>query len=170
MKIFLLGMPAVGKTTLGKALAVHLTLPFFDLDEEIAKATANTSKVIFESKGEAYFRKIETSVLHTLISDKQTFIMATGGGTPCFYDNLTLMNKVGLTVFLYLPIATLVRRLSKLAIAQRPLLTSVTPSELDAALRNMLQQRMSHYLQAKTIVSKASLTTEVLIKNVRVLF
>ena len=126
--------------------------------------------VIFESKGEAYFRKIEASVLHTLIRDKQNFVMATGGGTPCFYDNLTLMNKVGLTVFLYLPIATLVRRLSKLAIAQRPLLTSVTPSELDAALRNMLQQRMSHYLQAKTIVYKASLTTEVLIKNVRVLF
>src|SRR5947207_14326757 len=103
MKIFLLGLPGSGKTTLGKALARSLGLSFVDLDLEIEKSEGMLIPEIFKTKKEDYFRKAEAAQLkHWSLSDRE-FVMATGGGAPCFFDNLETIKAAGRSFFLDVP-------------------------------------------------------------------
>ncbi|MFN8889873.1 MAG: shikimate kinase, partial [Cyclobacteriaceae bacterium] len=92
MKIFLIGLPGSGKTTLGKQVASHLSIPFVDLDAAIEKAEQRTIPEIFKQSGENYFRKIESDLLKKWAESTTDFLMATGGGAPCFFDNVEVMN------------------------------------------------------------------------------
>jgi shikimate kinase len=100
MKVYLVGMPGSGKTTLGKQLGKLLSIPFVDLDAEIEKSEQKKIADIFASEGEAYFRKIESKLLQTWANSKKDFIMATGGGAPCFHKGMDVINKTGISVFL----------------------------------------------------------------------
>jgi shikimate kinase len=93
-KIFLLGFMGSGKSTLGKKLANKLNVPFFDLDKIIEEQIGISIAEIFKTKGEEYFRTLETQVLKQLIYKQAKFVIATGGGAPCFNNNIELINKI----------------------------------------------------------------------------
>ncbi len=99
-RIYLLGFMAAGKSTIGKKLAQLLKYHFLDLDAAIQVKTRQSIPEIFAEHGESYFRKIEKECLEETFSHQNT-VIATGGGTPCFFDNLEQMNQKGITLFLY---------------------------------------------------------------------
>ncbi|MEO9483460.1 MAG: shikimate kinase [Ekhidna sp.] len=138
-KIFLIGLPGAGKTTMGLDLAVHLGIQFIDLDQDIEKSTKLSVSQIFEEKGEAHFRQLEKSHLEKIIAEIDSFVLATGGGTPCFFNNLETMQHAGATIFLNTPVAEIEDRL-KLD-TSRPLMKTNTLSEL-------LEKRKGWYNQA----------------------
>jgi len=127
-KIFLVGLPGAGKTTLGMELANHLGTLFVDLDLEIEKHTTQSIRSIFSENGEAYFRQLEKLYLDKVIEELSTFVMATGGGTPCFFDNMEVMKSQGSTVFINTPIETIKKRLQQ--DTTRPLMQNSTLEEL----------------------------------------
>ena len=108
--IFLIGLPASGKSTFGKSIANALSLNHVDLDQVIEGNTNKSISTIFKLYGEKYFREIERDALHELLDRSNTYIISCGGGTPCFYDNMNRMNAVGLTIFLDIPVAVIVKR------------------------------------------------------------
>src|SRR5436189_5502924 len=93
MKIFLIGMPGAGKSTLGRPLAAALNLPFVDLDKEIEKHEQKSIPEVFELRGEDYFRKSESTLLKSWAESNRSFVLATGGGAPCFHDGIEVINK-----------------------------------------------------------------------------
>ena len=111
--IFLIGLPGSGKSIFGKSLAAALDLNHVDLDQVIESKTNKSIDALFEIHGEAYFREIEKNALQELLEKSSTDILSCGGGTPCFYDNMSRMNAAGLTVFLDIPVATIVKRVAK---------------------------------------------------------
>lgn len=142
-RIYLVGMMSVGKTSLGKQLASQLHYSFIDLDKQIEKKAGASISELFENKGELFFREMEQVVLHeTALRDHA--VIATGGGTPCFYDNMEWMNKVGKTVYLKATVAFLCSRLGGTN-HKRPLLANVPPDDLPAFLTNLLQAREPYY-------------------------
>ena len=126
----MIGLPGAGKTTLGMELAVHLGIQFVDLDQEIEKATKQSIRSIFDEQGEAHFRQLEKYHLQKVIQELPTFVLATGGGTPCFFDNMEIMNSSGTTIFINTPPETIKKRLAK--DTSRPLMQSNTIEELYA--------------------------------------
>ena len=87
MPVYLIGLPGSGKTTMGKQLASILEIPFFDLDAEIENQAGKSIPELFKEEGEDFFREKERSCLRSFLN-RDNFILATGGGTPCFFDNL----------------------------------------------------------------------------------
>ncbi len=142
-------MPGAGKSTLGRQIAEKIHIPFFDLDDIIVNAEQRSIPNIFEKEGEDYFRKIERESLHRIISEKQEMVLACGGGTPCFYDNMDFMKKSGKTVFVDVPVEGLELRL--LENDDRPLLQS---GDLSGNLRNLYISRKSFYEEASIIVTQ----------------
>ena len=100
MRVFLVGYMGSGKTTLAKPLADALGIPHFDLDMMIEKGRGVTVTEIFDQEGEDVFRQLESEYLLKLLNSEESFVLATGGGTPCFNGNMTLMNEQGVTLFL----------------------------------------------------------------------
>jgi shikimate kinase len=113
MKIFLIGLPGSGKTTVGKDLARKLSVPFLDLDAEIETREKQQIQQLFKTQGESYFRKIESMVLKEWCTSTRDFVMATGGGTPCFFDNMDQINKSGESIFLDVPTKEFANRIKK---------------------------------------------------------
>ena len=99
-KFFIVGMPASGKSRLGKYISSMTDLCFIDLDLEIEKKLDSNVKDIFEIKGEKFFRKFETKTLKEIIESESNFILATGGGTPCFNENMSIINNSGVSIFI----------------------------------------------------------------------
>ena len=113
MRIFLIGYMGSGKTTLGRKLAYILQYQFIDLDDYIEKQEGRKISHIFEEDGEDYFRKLERVYLHRVI-DKEDLVISTGGGTPCFFDNMNQMNEYGKTIYINIhPKALLPRKRRK---------------------------------------------------------
>ena len=135
-----------GKTTLGRALATKLGLTFIDLDNYIEKRYCKSIAQIFAEKGEEAFRDIERRMLHE-VSDFEDVIISTGGGTPCFFDNIEHMNSKGTTVYLQVPVERLFIRLS-IARKQRPLIKDKNDEELRAFIAEQLAKREPFYSQA----------------------
>lgn len=148
MKFFVVGYMASGKTTFGKELAQDKGLPFLDLDEWIEKWEGRSISEIFATDGERYFREIERRLLHELCGERDEFVMATGGGTPCFFDNMEYMNSMGNTIFLNTSLFVIVERL-KVQRADRPLLAMYSDVELEFFVREHLESRLPFYLKAK---------------------
>lgn len=141
MRLYLIGMPGAGKTTLGRGLAVAYEVPFVDLDEEIVRREGRTVVDIFQKEGEAYFREREAAILRLVLQEYPRLVLATGGGTPCFHNSLDLLLETGLTLYLAVPTAELLRRMLRAA-ATRPLLASA-PNE------DALRQRLDETLRAR---------------------
>ena len=144
--IFLIGYMGSGKTTLGRALSQATGMQFIDLDEYIENRYHMSISEIFSCHGEAGFRQREQAIL-TEVADFEDVIIACGGGTPCFYDNMELMNRRGTTILLEASHARLSERLSA-ARSKRPLIAAMTDEELDAYISSALAARMPHYGKA----------------------
>lgn len=152
MKIFLIGMPGCGKSTFGRRASEQLSITFIDLDKEIINYTQKTINDIFEQDGEDYFRKIESKLLKSITVKKDNFIMATGGGAPCFFDNMEFMNANGITFYINTDIAFLLERLSTKGINKRPLLKEIGAENLKNGLIEKLKERSAFYLNAQIII------------------
>jgi shikimate kinase len=150
MKFFLIGMPGSGKTTIGKEVALALDIPFVDLDEEIIQHEQQAIPEIFKTKGEDHFRLVESSLLKKWASTDDTFVMATGGGAPCFLDGINVINNSGISVFLNESISTLAERVKNKT--DRPLLSSVNEQELISTLEKTFSARIAVYSKAKIVV------------------
>lgn len=149
---FLIGFMGSGKSTLGKAILSEGKIPFIDLDDFIVVRAGKPITAIFDEGGEMLFRKLEQEALQSLIEAKpQNMLIACGGGTPCFGENLTYMKNAGETIYLKTPIKELARRLLPQK-SHRPLIKHLHDEELEDFIQGLLEQRESYYLQANHIL------------------
>lgn len=149
IRIYLIGYMGAGKTTLGKAFARNLGLSFIDLDWYIEERYHKTVQQLFAERSEEGFRELEKRMLHE-VSEFEDVVISTGGGTPCFFDNMEYMNRYGETVFLRVDPKVLFRRL-RIAKQQRPLLMHKSDEELIDFINKALENRMPYYTKAKHI-------------------
>lgn len=146
MKIFLIGYMGSGKSTAGKKLASKLGLTFLDLDEYIETEYGKTISEIFDTEGEEKFRELEHLYLKKVLTF-DNIVLSLGGGTPCFYNHMELLNNSGLTVYLKMSVDALASRLLN-AKKKRPLIENMNESELKDFIEANLVKREPFYLQA----------------------
>lgn len=147
IRIILLGYMGAGKTTIGRALARHLGYDFYDLDWYIEDRFHSKVADIFANEGESRFREIEQRMLHEL-GEFENVVIACGGGTACFFDNMAYMNQQAETIWLTATPDVLETHL-RMGKSVRPLLLNKTPEELRAYIEQSLQEREPYYSQAK---------------------
>ena len=145
-----------GKTHWGKLWANQNNISFFDLDEVIEQQEHKTIAEVFEQNGETYFRQKETEVLKTF-SEKKNCIIACGGGTPCFNNNMQWMNEHGITVYLSATPDEIVKRVITEQ-EKRPLIKNLHPSELKSFIEKKLKDREPFYTTAKIILPVNEIT------------
>ncbi|MDO5655451.1 MAG: shikimate kinase [Flavobacteriaceae bacterium] len=165
MEISLMGYMGSGKSHVGKILAKRLGVDFYDLDDLIELDNNSSIQEIFSSKGEIYFRKNENKILADFLSSKSEYVLATGGGTPVFYDNLDLLKKHSTTIYLYLSPVHLAERL-KLEKLHRPLIAHVNDENLTEFVAKHLFERNIFYQQAHYIVPAAVRSAEVICNEI----
>jgi shikimate kinase len=164
MKIFLIGLPGSGKSTLGKALAEALKLRFIDLDQMIEKEAGKTIPAIFKDEGENRFRNLESDLLELWAAAEIDFVMATGGGAPCFFSNMEVINRSGKSIFLDVPAKEIVKRIKTMKSPERPLFSNVHPEELKDTIEFMRSQRLPFYKKAHHILHLKDLTIPAIVK------
>jgi len=162
MKVFLVGMPGSGKSSLGAALAGRWKCAFFDLDQLIENGEKTSIPEIFSQLGEDQFRVLESKYLKRIIEEEDDFVMATGGGAPCFHGNIDFMNSTGITVYLDLSEMELSQRLKNNA-GYRPLLKVGT--DLSKTIKELLTGRRKYYDKAKFIFKSDSLSVDIIEKQ-----
>lgn len=148
-----------GKTHWGKSISRKLDVPFFDLDEQVEAAEGRTISEIFLNHGEEYFRRKEKEVLHIISESHDTFLMACGGGTPCYYNNIDYMNRSGTTVWINSSMDTLHQRLLKDR-DKRPLLKGLTDEQVRGYIIKKFSDRKIYYEQATVIIDEENITPE----------
>lgn len=153
MLIFLIGLPGSGKTTLGKQLASLLGIRFCDLDHEIVLRQKQSIEEIFATKGENVFREIEHDTLEAL-NKQESMVIATGGGAPCFYNNMHWMKSNGVTIYLNPPLQELASRLNASKNNNRPMLKGIEDTLQFLTLK--LKDREPYYSQAQFSITKSS--------------
>ncbi len=141
-----------GKSAISRALSKQLNSKRIDLDDAIEEREGRSIADIFKDKGEVYFRKLETTLLHELLDSNENFILSVGGGTPCFGTNMEVMNAKGIAVYLSANITTLVERLLPEK-NKRPLIARISDEDLPEFIGKHLFERRHFYLQAKKAVS-----------------
>ncbi len=156
--IFLIGFMGSGKTHWGKLWAAKSGLHFFDLDEAIELEEKKTVAEIFSQNGEAYFRQKEMEILQTFAT-KQNCIVACGGGTPCFNNNMQWMNANGTTVYLFATANEIFKRVVTEQ-QKRPLIKDFSPQELLVFIENKLKEREIYYSQAKITLRVSAITDD----------
>lgn len=154
MIIYLIGYMGSGKSTLGKLLSNALGYGFMDLDAAIESKEGRSIAAIFDENGEGYFRKVETEMVKATSALSDT-VVSTGGGSPCFADNMQAMNDSGITVYLKHDPRQLAKRLIP-GKAKRPKIAHLSDEELVDHIRKHLGQREPFYNQAKLIVENTS--------------
>ncbi len=147
MRIFLIGYMGAGKTTVGKSLARRMNLSYIDTDHFIENRYRKKISDIFASEGEECFRDIEHRVLLE-VSEFENVVVSTGGGLPCFNDNMTVMNEAGITVYLEVSVEELAARLEE-GKNVRPVLKNRSGKDLIDFIEKNLDLRKSFYEQAK---------------------
>lgn len=138
-----------GKTTLGKALAARVGLDFLDLDQFIEERQRMSVSDIFTTYGEARFRQLERDALVEL-AGRHDVVVACGGGTPCFFDNIDVMKRSGLTVWLRPSLETLARRLRQ-GRSTRPLIAAMADDEISRFAEESMAVREPFYSRADAI-------------------
>jgi shikimate kinase len=164
-KFFLVGYMGSGKSTIGKQLAAKLKYDFIDLDSLIETDYHMSINEIFATKGEAEFRGMEHNTLKKVL-EKNNVVVACGGGTPCYYDNMELMNRNGITIYIKMSTDTLISRLSQ-AKNSRPLLENKTEDELRTFVASQLERREDTYHQAHYVVKGKDLNIPELAKFIK---
>src|SRR4051812_8712030 len=164
-KIFLTGYMGSGKSTAGKTLSSQLGYEFIDLDKFIESEYKMTIPEIFSTKGEKEFRAMENNCLKKVI-ERDNIVVACGGGTPCYYSNMELMNNHGTTVYLKMSVDALVNRLMN-AKDKRPLVANKNEKELKEFVTRQLEKREDTYHQAQYIVKGKDLDMKELAEFVK---
>ncbi len=165
MKITLVGYMGAGKTLIGKQLADQLRLPWYDLDQRIATASGYTVTETILNKGELFFREIEREQLIVAIKEPH-FVMSTGGGTPCYYDNIDYMNKQSLTVYLQYSVSELYERLEGHQ-ATRPLIAHLEGEALREYVGKHLFERAEYYERATFTIKAGSKTVNEIVAEIK---
>ncbi len=158
--IFLTGYMGSGKSTVGKMLASNLGFTFVDLDIYIETKYHKTITQIFSDKGEAKFRQIEQKCLHQVAEFENT-VIATGGGAPCFFDNMEFMNSHGKTFYIQLTAEQLTVRLEASPEGKRPLLSDRKGEQLCLFIKDGLIKREPYYLQSQFILDGSETVEEI---------
>lgn len=148
--VMLIGYMGAGKTSVGKVLARKLGMQFYDLDWYIEERYRKKICEIFAEKGEDGFRSIERCMLHE-VAEFEGVVLALGGGTPCFFDNMDYLNQCGTTVFLDASPETIARHLA-ISHTVRPLLKDKQGDELLSFISKQIEQRMPFYSKARHTV------------------
>jgi shikimate kinase len=168
MNIFIIGYMASGKTTIGKALAKKINFQFIDLDQYIENKEERSVSDIFATRGEIYFRNIETKYLIELIDKDEKSIISLGGGTPCYGNNLELLLNANnaLSVYLKASLVELVRRLY-LDKDSRPLIAHLKTEEaLLEFVGKHLFERSNYYSQASRTINIDDKTIETIVEEI----
>ena len=165
MIIFLIGFMGSGKSTTGKQLAKRLGYTFVDTDNLIVERLGMSVNEIFDRLGEKTFRKNETRLLNELIL-KNNLVVSTGGGLPCYGNNMDLMNLHGQSVYLKVSSSALHDRLSSRK-NKRPLIKDLSDAELMAFIENKLYEREEYYNRARHVVRGLVVNVEDLVKMVK---
>jgi len=154
-----------GKTFWGRKLSEKLSLPFFDLDEQVEAHEGKTIPEIFSQSGEEHFRLVEKDALHIITESHDSFIMACGGGTPCYFNNIDYMSREGTTVWLSTALNVLHDRLLKEK-ENRPLLKGLSEDQLRGFIAKKYADRKIFYEQADIIINEEELELDQLIAKV----
>lgn len=147
--IYLIGYMASGKTTFGTALSETTGLPFIDLDQYIEEKQGITIRQIFELHGEAEFRRIEREALRETAGMTDA-IIACGGGTPCYFDNIDFMKEHGTVIWMQATDECLLRRLA-ISRDKRPLTAGKSDDEIRELIASHLSKRLPHYSKAHIV-------------------
>lgn len=166
MRIYLIGYMGSGKTTLGRELSASLDISFLDLDKYLEKKFFKSIPQIFEQEGESGFRLKEQHCLQE-VSEFEDVVIATGGGAPCFFDNMEVMNRTGYCVFLDVPPEELADRLVHAKI-ERPLIKGKSPEELVSFIEGMMEKRRPYYEQAEYIITGSNITAKEILKKIEI--
>jgi shikimate kinase len=164
MRIYLIGYMGSGKSTLGKRLAKYAGLQFVDMDHYIEERNCKTVPQIFAEEGEEEFRKKERKALEEL-SEVTGVVIATGGGAPCFFDNMELMNRSGETVYLNIAPEILAERLKK-SKTDRPLIKGKSRKELKQFIDETLKERDVYYSKARYRITRPDIDMKELLEMV----
>jgi shikimate kinase len=168
MLVFIIGYMGAGKTTLGKLLAEKLNYHFYDLDEMFEISAGYSIVNYFEKFGEAAFRQKERDILFNHLDDART-VIATGGGTPCYADNMEIMNQKGITVFIDTGLETIMKRLAG-KFHDRPMLKNIPHDQLPSFIHEHMKSRFEYYSKAVIKVKGEEVGPDdlsALIKNLR---
>lgn len=144
--IFLIGFMGAGKSSTGRRMSRQLRMDFHDLDKHIEAAAGMQIPQIFEELGEPEFRRIESECLRH--ERREPYLLSTGGGTPCFNDNMDWMKSRGLTIYLELSVASLYHRIVQ-SHAERPLMMGISREEMRLRIEKLLAARTPYYEQAE---------------------
>lgn len=165
MKIFLIGFMGSGKTYWGRLLSKKLGIRFFDLDEQVTEHAGKSIPEIFAFEGEEQFRLMEKDALHIITESQDSFVMACGGGSPCYFNNIEYMNSAGTTVWINTPIDTLHSRLL-LEKDKRPLIRDLSDEQLKGFIIKKFSDRRIYYEQADVIVDEEPVELDKLIEKI----
>jgi len=157
-RVILVGFMGCGKTTLGKKLANKMDVPFIDSDTEIENHFQKTVGELFAEFGESHFREIEREYIDAL-DLREDFVLATGGGMPCFSDNMDRLNQTGTTFYLERSAKELAHRLAN-AKKQRPLIAGLAKEELLGFIEAKLKEREDYYRKANFLLARTEQTPD----------
>ncbi len=154
-----------GKSFRGNQLSEKLKLPFFDLDEQVESQEGKSIIQLFAEKGEEYFRLLEKDMMHIISESHESFIMATGGGTPCYFNNIDYMNNAGTTVWINTPVDILFERLVKEK-ENRPLLKELNDEQLKGFIMKKYADRKIYYEQSSITIDEENMSIDKLVKKI----
>ncbi|MDF2158453.1 shikimate kinase [Algoriphagus sp. CAU 1675] len=164
LKVVLVGLPGSGKSTFGKQLASSLNFPYYDLDQLIEEKYQMKIPEIFSMYGEGKFRTWETETLEQVLDWDRSFILASGGGCPCFNNNMDLINEKGVSVYLDVPLEEIAKRLGS-KVQNRPMFQDLDSGEITLKLKNLDADRSHFYNQAKIKLSGTDFSAELLVSE-----
>ena len=147
--IFIIGFMGVGKSTIGKKLALQKDVNFIDVDKEIELSEETSIVEIFKEKGEKYFREIESIIIRRI---QPNSIVACGGGLPCYNDNIKYINENGISIYLYADENNILKRINE-DITNRPLINNIKKKDLKSYIRTKFRERSEIYKKANFTIN-----------------
>lgn len=165
LKVVLIGLPGSGKSTFGRQLASTLNFPYYDLDTLIEENHKMKIPEIFGKFGEGQFRDWETESLKKVLESQESFVLASGGGCPCFNENMDLINRHAVSVYLDVPLGEISKRLGVSKIQTRPMFQDLDRVEITMKLKSLLADREYFYDQAKIKLSGEDFSAELLMSE-----